>query len=144
MAKPRILIDTNILIDVLANRQPFVTEAKLLWDAHVDSKMDGYVAAVSLTNFFYIMRRLGVTNEEVWKGVRVILDTFYICEVNEVALRYAAQLPGDDFEDNVQIACAVAYQLDGIATRDDKGFKHAPLTAFHPADLLVQLGKNGE
>lgn len=57
MAKPRILIDTNILIDVLANRQPFVTEAKLLWDAHVDSKMDGYVAAVSLTDFFYIMRR---------------------------------------------------------------------------------------
>ncbi|NKQ34487.1 MAG: PIN domain-containing protein [Chloroflexi bacterium] len=139
----QVLLDTNVLIDVLANRKPFAPESQAVWDAHVNRSIKGYIAAISVTNFFYIIRRL-TTKEEAWNGVHIILDTFAICDISAALLRYAAQLPGADLEDNVQIACAQALDLDAIVTRDKPGFQKTSIPILTPSELIAELGLKGE
>jgi hypothetical protein len=55
------------------------------------------------------------------------------------ALRLARTYPGQDFEDNLQIACAVLYNLDGIVTRDQTGFTASPIPVFTPTAVLQTL-----
>lgn len=111
----RILIDTNVLLDVLLNRAPWVAHAAALWKACTDGQVTGYVCASSFTDIFYIARRL--TNlDRARIAVRLCLETFEVCSVNQSALQMAYGLPGSDFEDNVQIACAPQYALDAIVS----------------------------
>jgi hypothetical protein len=51
----------------------------------------------------------------------------------------AQAMPGSDFEDNLQIACAIHVGVDLIITRDPRGFARSPLPVATPADLVAQL-----
>jgi predicted nucleic acid-binding protein len=59
--------------------------------------------------------------------------------VDRVALEAAHAMTGSDFEDNLQIACAVQAGADAIVTRDAQGFRGAPLPVLAPADLMAQV-----
>jgi len=67
------------------------------------------------------------------------LDAFEVCAVDRRALEQAETLPGDDFEDNVQIACASIANLDAIITRNKDDFEGAQPHALLPSELLAQL-----
>lgn len=62
-----------------------------------------------------------------------------ILAIDVALLRIARAAPGGDFEDNVQIACAQAADLDLIITRDTADFSHAALPAIEPADIVKYL-----
>ena len=130
-----LLFDTNVILDVLLNRSPWVTDAQKVWQACDDGNVAGYVPASALTDIFYIARRVADLTK-AHQAVRVCLDTFVICSVNRQTLEHAYALPGNDFEDNVQIACAVHANLDHILTRDPSGFSSSPVPALTPADWL--------
>jgi predicted nucleic acid-binding protein len=134
----RILFDTNVIIDVLTNREPFVEASQAVWRMHDEGEIDGYLSAVSLTNLFYIVRKSS-NQADAWTGVNTCLQAFTICEVNQTILKYAAMLGGKDFEDNVQMASASAYQLDFIVTRDEQGFVGSSVPALTPQELMAQI-----
>ena len=138
MAESRFLLDTNILLDVFLNRQPWVVDAKALWQAHEDGRLTGYITATSLTNIFYIARK-HVNLEAARDAVRTCLETFEICAVDRAVLESAAVLAGNDFEDNVQLMCASVASLDAVVTRDPADFKHANLPILAPAAALTRL-----
>lgn len=134
----RLLFDTNLVLDVLLNREPWVTEAKALWQAHDDGKIVGYITASTLTDIFYVARRL--TNLELaFRAIHLCLDTFEICPVDRTTLRLALDLPGADFEDNLQIVCASLAGLEAIVTRNPADFKAASVSIFSPAEILTRL-----
>jgi hypothetical protein len=64
-----------------------------------------------------------------------------IVPVDRTALEMATTLPGSDFEDNLQIACAVQACLDAIVTRNPQDFAGSPVPVLTPAELLALLGK---
>jgi predicted nucleic acid-binding protein len=133
-----ILIDTNIILDVLLNRAPFVTASKAVWQAHDDSKIDGHVAATTLTNIFFIVRKIaGLPDARA--AICVCLDAFTICAVDRQILEMADKLPGNDFEDNVQIACATIADVSAIVTRDKTGFTAAAIAVLTPDELLTHI-----
>ncbi len=134
----RVLLDTNVLLDVLLNRAPWVAESCAVWQAHEDGRIPGYVVACAVADIFYVARRL-TQLETARKAVRLCLETFEICAVDRQALEQAQSLLGNDFEDNLQIACASLASLDAIVTRDKEGFKTAPLTVLRPAELLAKI-----
>lgn len=134
----RILFDTNIVLDVLLNREPFVTEAKALWEANDNGRLVGYISASSLTDIFYVARRIAGV-ETARTAVRVCLDAFEICEIDRAVLEHAFSLGGTDFEDDLQIACAHFADIDAIATRDKAGFSESPVLAATPAEVLSKL-----
>jgi predicted nucleic acid-binding protein len=57
MAEMRVLFDTNVVLDVLLRREPWVVEAQALWQAVDDGRIVGYIPAVAVTNIVYIARR---------------------------------------------------------------------------------------
>ncbi len=133
-----ILFDVNVVLDVLLDRKPWVTEAAAAWRANDEGQIIGYILASAMTDIFYIARRLAGL-EMARTTVRTCLEAFEICTVDRQALEQAEALQGNDFEDNLQIACANIAGIDAIVTRDKNGFKTATIPVWTPAELLTQL-----
>lgn len=134
----KVLIDANVILDVLLNRSPWVTDSQTLWDANHRKQIHGYLVATTVTNLFYIARKL-VGQPLALKGVRDCLAAFDIVPVDQTILQDAATLPGSDFEDNVTIRCAVASGMDAIVTRNLADFTNSPVPAFSPVELLNRI-----
>jgi predicted nucleic acid-binding protein len=136
----KVLIDANVALDVVLERRPWLDDSKAVWDACHETRIVGHLVATSLTNLFYVSRRL-IGTEKARAGVRICLATFEIIPVGRLELEQADAMTGSDLEDNVSLACALAAGLDAIVTRDPKGFAGSPVPVLSPAELLAQLPK---
>ena len=135
----RVLLDTNVILDVLLEREPFVADAATIWQAVEDQAIQGYVTATTLTNIYYIAHKLkGSTVARL--AVSEILALMRVCAVNDTVLRAALALPLADYEDAVQVACALAADLEVIVTRDVEGFASSPVQTIAPAEFLQSGG----
>jgi predicted nucleic acid-binding protein len=134
----RALLDTNIILDALFSREPFGELAAAIWKAHEDERFTGYLCAITPVNVFYLARKDGQQKQAV-RMMNDLMNTFEISPVNRAVLRSALQLEMKDFEDAVQIACALADGLDFIVTRDVKDFTNSPIRAITPADFVKEL-----
>ena len=137
-----VLLDMNVVLDVLLNRAPWVADSSAVWDAHRDGRISAHLAAFSLPTIFYIVRKqndLAMAQD----GVRVCLETLEIAPVLRSTLELARLQSLSDYEDNLQIACAIEAQLDAIVTRDPAGFAQSPVPAMTPAELLNRLATAG-
>jgi predicted nucleic acid-binding protein len=139
----KVLLDTNIVLDVMLAREPFLLDSKAVWQACDDGRINGYILASALTDIFYIARKVA-GRDSARQAVEVCLAAFAVCPVNQTVLEQALQLPGSDFEDNVQIAAAVQSAMDAIVTRNPDDFAHAPLVVISPAALVTQMGTGTE
>jgi predicted nucleic acid-binding protein len=136
----RVLLDTNLLLDLVLRREPWFTQEAEFRQAIDDGRITGLMCASAVTDVFYIVRRasgLAVAHSTV----RACLDSFEIVAVDRHILESAAALPGNDFEDNVQIACAATARVDAIVTRDPSGFRQPAIPALTPAEALERLGR---
>ena len=133
-----ILLDTNVVLDVLLNRAPWVAEASAVWDAHRDGRVSAHLAAFALPTIFYIVRKQNDLTR-AHDGVRVCLETLEIAPVERSTLELARSQPLSDYEDNLQIACAIEAQLRAIVTRNPADFAKSPVPALTPAELLRQI-----
>lgn len=137
----RVLFDLNVILDVVLNRQPWANEAAQLWNAHTTGRIDGYIAAIELTNLFYVVRnQKDATAARL--AVRCCIATFNIIAVDRTVLSAADSQSGSDFEDNVCIACADAANIDVIVTRDASGFAHSTIPVEAPAALWTRLNQS--
>lgn len=133
-----VLLDTNVVLDRLLQRQPWLDQAADLWRARSTGLLIAYLAASTLTDIFYIGRRI-VGGEQALAGVDICLREFGIVAITRDVLIAARALSGDDFEDNVQVACAQAAALQFIVTRDLKGFATSPIRAIEPGEIGSHL-----
>lgn len=136
-----LLLDTNIVLDVLLNRAPWVNDSKAVWAACDKGTATGFITATTLTNIFYIAKRQADI-QQARQAVRICLDTFIVCQVDSIVLEHAYLLAGKDFEDDLQIACATSEKLGAIITRNLADFQHASLPAYTPSDWLKQSTQN--
>jgi predicted nucleic acid-binding protein len=134
----RVLLDTNVVLDALLDRQPWSAAATQIWQAHRAGKVEAHVNATSVTNIFYVSRKL-IGRERAWQGVHACLDQLRIIAVDVALLQAAVAIGGGDLEDNLQITCATAAKLEAIVTRDPAGFAHSPIEVLTPAQLLQRL-----
>jgi predicted nucleic acid-binding protein len=136
----RVLIDTNIVLDFLLQREPFFQDVELLFQAIDAGQLIGYVTATTLTDIFYISRKHTRSVEQARQAVSETLTAMVICPIDRAVLESAFNSGLVDFEDAVQIFGAVAQGLDAILTRDNKGFLSSPIPVLSVQDLLPQLG----
>lgn len=134
----RVLLDTNVVLDALLDRQPWNADARAIWQAHLNSQVAAHIVATAITDVFYIARR-HAGRDRAWLAVRACLDQLYVISVGANELQTAATLPGNDLEDNLQIVCAAAAHLDAIVTRDPAGFAHSMVAVLRPSELLSRL-----
>ena len=136
----RVLLDINVVLDVFLARNPWLADSAAVVQAGLDGKVTAYLSAASPPTIFYVVRG----NANLAKAHAVIkecLGNFPILPVDRTALEMATTFPGSDFEDNLQIACAVEAKLDPIVTRNPKDFAGSPVPVLTPAELLALLAK---
>jgi predicted nucleic acid-binding protein len=132
------LLDTNVLLDLFLNRSPWAADAAIIWDAHRQIQIRAWVAAFTLPTIFYIVRKHSDTSA-ARMAMRACLTTLDIAPTDEATLLAAHSLAGLDFEDDLQIACAVQAGVDAIVTRDPRGFAASPTPVLTPADMAASL-----
>ncbi|UBF26369.1 PIN domain-containing protein [Kovacikia minuta CCNUW1] len=130
----RVLIDTNVVLDFLQEREPFVENASRLFERIDDGETEGFIAATTITNIYYIVRR-AAGRAVAQDAITQVLSDLNICTVDLEVLEQAVALNFEDFEDAVQYACAVAYSVDAIVTRDVSGFINAEIPVVLPEDI---------
>ncbi len=135
----RVLVDTNIVLDYLLDREPFLQDAKTLFNAIDAGKIVGYVSATALTDIFYIARKHTQSLSLARQAISTTLAVMVVCSINRSVLEAAFDSGLTDFEDAVQIFCASAHGLDAIVTRDKKGFLSSPIIVLSVQQLLEQL-----
>jgi predicted nucleic acid-binding protein len=134
----KILIDTNIILDLILERQPFVENAVLIFEQIERGNLAGYIAATTITNIFYIIRKIE-GREVALAAIHRLLVGLQFCAVDRQTIETALSLGLKDFEDSVQLVCATLDQLDAIVTRDPKDFSSSNLPIYSPTELLTQL-----
>lgn len=133
-----VLFDTNVVLDVLMDRQPHAPDALRLF-AHVEQgTLAGLLGATTLTTVHYFARkRLG--EEEARKRIGMLIQLFSVAPVTHIVLEDALALPFGDFEDAVLHEAARHAGAQGIVTRNTADFARASLAIYSPADLRVAL-----
>ena len=115
----------------------FFRDASFLFEMIAKEQVIGYVAATTLTDIFYVSKKHTRSLEKARQVIAEILVTMEICVVNHNVIELAFSSDNSDFEDAIQIACAVSERLDTILTRDQEGFLLSPLQV-----LSIQQLKN--
>lgn len=136
-----ILVDTNIIIDALANREPYADDAKRIMEKCAAREITGILAAHSIPNLFYILRK-NFSQEERRFLLKNLCEIFQISDLNEKKI--VAALENNvfsDFEDGLQEECAVESMADYIVTRNPADFKHSRVKVILPDELLRELEK---
>ncbi|MBD2741207.1 PIN domain-containing protein [Coleofasciculus sp. FACHB-1120] len=135
----KVLIDTNIMLDGLLEREPFNEDARALFQAIDLGQIQGYVTATTLTDIFYIVRKQTQSLERARLAVIETLEVMEVCLVDHLRLERAIASNLRDFEDALQLACAIADRLDAIVTRDSQGFAGATLPILFVSELRDRL-----
>jgi predicted nucleic acid-binding protein len=131
-----LLIDTDVLLDYLFKRQPFLDYADNIVKLLRTKQIKGYVSAQSLINAFYILR-----NDFAFAERKAIVRSFCyfvtICNVSgDMVVRALEDTSFSDFEDCVQMQCAISVNADFIITRNTKDFANSRIKAITPAEFL--------
>lgn len=130
-------LDTNVIIDFLANRTPFSDEAAQLFDLAIQQKLRLYVAAVSYNNIYYILRQ-SLKHAETIKILADLQEWTETLDVTKEGIQLAMKSGFNDLEDAIQYQCAKANtNITCIVTRDEKGFKSSTLSILSPKEALA-------
>ena len=136
----RILFDTNVVLDVLLDRQPYVEASSAAWAAIETGIAEGMLAAHAVTTIHYLVRK-EVGNVKARRIVTAILRVFGVAAVDGAVVQEALQLPFSDFEDAVTAAAARLAGCECIVTRDPRGFRGSPVRSLTPEAVTPLLDK---
>jgi predicted nucleic acid-binding protein len=131
-----IFIDTNVLIDVLAEREPFYADSARVWTLAEQGRVKGFISVISFNNIYYVVRRL--RTRQIADGMMVLLrDTFSAVALDEQILDQAIDAKRKNLEDAIQYYSAVHARVDCIVSRDADAFPQSDLPVLTPAELLI-------
>ena len=139
----RVLLDTDVILDVFLKREPFAEAAAELWRANEQGLYEGYVSAITPVNLFYVARKIKDATV-AHAAVTELLVAFHVCPIDRLTLQSALALSFRDYEDAVQHASAAASQLDAIVTRDAQDYAQATLPILSPMDFLKQIASRAD
>jgi len=134
-----IFLDTNVIIDFLADRRPFSLLAAKIFNYSLQGKVKVFISAVSYNNIYYILRQ-SLTNRETIKLLDELCEMTEIADVTKAIIKKSLKTDFKDFEDAIQYNCALSInKIDFIVTRDTKDFKNSVLPVLTPEEALSSL-----
>lgn len=132
----RVFVDTNVLLDVLAERKPFYSDSVSIWTLAESGRLEASVAAVSFTNCWYVVRK-HAGRRSADKALHLLRDVFTPVDFTAQILNQAIDAGFEDFEDAVQFHSAVQAGVKCLLTRNADHFPRAPLPVLSPAEFLA-------
>lgn len=132
-----VLIDTNVVLDYIAKREPYAEHANRIVKMCTLKEINGCVAAHTIINLFFILR-----NELSIKQRKSVLlkmcRVFTVIGIDNTKILSALENDSfNDFEDCLQDECADDFNADYLITRNIKDFKNSKVKAIEPNDFLL-------
>lgn len=134
----KVLIDTNIILDVLCDRTEFLEASSRVWKYCEINKLSGVISAISVPNIVYILRK-ELDPDKTKEIIDRLLLIFDVAELKAEDLRKAAEMKTADYEDAIQMCCADRINADFIVTRNIRDFVSSPVPAVKPSELLDRI-----
>lgn len=131
----RILLDTNVLIDLYTQRPPDgnISQKLLVMKEFGDAEL--WVSAKSFTDAFYVLRKT-YNSIFVQNAFEESYQWLEICSVDASDIHLASSRKWNDFEDCLIDVCAEKIKADYLLTRDESGFARAHVQAIDPIDFF--------
>ena len=134
----KLLIDSNVVLDVLQNRHPnYETSYKVLVMCY-DKKLLGYISTLTFANIVYIMRK-ELNSDKIVELLEYLKPIFDFVDFKKSDIEQAAKMKWKDFEDAIQYLAAKQIKAQYIVTRNLKDFALSEVPAITPDELLVIL-----
>lgn len=133
----KIFVDTNVIIDFLADRKPFSEPATNLFSLAAQHKFIIYISAISFNNIYYLLKRQ-LSHSKTIKTLIELQNLTRTVEVSEVIIKKSLQSDFNDFEDAIQYFCASS--ITGITcfvTRNSKDYKSSKIAVLTPGETLA-------
>ena len=133
-----IFVDTNVLLDVLAKREPYYADAARIWSLAECGKVEGQVSVISFNNIYYVVRKVG-TRKAAEDALRLLRDVFVPIPLSVQILHQAIDAGFADFEDAIQFHSAIHAGARFLITRDPDHFPDGGPAVLSPAEYLATL-----
>ncbi len=135
----KIMCDTNVILDVLLEREPFAEDSYKILKLCEEHKIDGFVSASSVTDIFYLVRKYTHSTELAYKAVGKLLEIVKVCSVKNNDILIAFQKKAKNFEDCLVATCAKSIHCDYIATRNKRDFEGFEISVLAPNEILLKI-----
>ena len=134
----RVLVDTNVVLDVLLARRPFVAASAEVFGLVEHSRIEGLLCATTITTIDYLLTQ-AMPRPAARQALQKILELFEIAPVNRAVLEEAIRSKVADFEDAVLDQAGRLAGAEAIVTRNQSDFRLAFLKVLGPDELLASL-----
>ena len=133
----RAFIDTNVIVDVVAKREPFFADSQAVLALCATGELEGVVSDLTFCNVAYVLRK-SLGSAQLRNGLRVLKNHLQVVSIGEAAITAALGNEMTDFEDAVQLEAARANRVDVIVTRNVRHFNNSPIRVCSPSELLAE------
>lgn len=134
-----VFVDTNIIIDLLADRRPFSKFAIEIFDLAAKNKVNLFTSSHSIATTHYLLKKYR-QEKELREIIYALLDYIDVIPIDLSIIKKSLLSNHKDFEDAIQIFAANSVKnLDFLVTRNVKDFKHAGVVVLPPDELLPRL-----
>ena len=134
----KVLVDTNVVLDVLLARQPFVEPAAVVFGLIEQSKIDGLLCATTITTIDYLLTQ-AMPRPVARQTLRTLMELFEIAPVTRAVLEEAFKSKLMDLEDAVLDKAGRLAGAEIVVTRNQKDFRHAVLKVMGPDEFLASF-----
>lgn len=134
----KVLLDTNIVLDLLLDREPFSELAQKIFLKIEREEIQGFLCPTTLTTIYYLLNK-HLTKAQCDQAILSLLELFEVTELNKYILNESLKNVGTDFEDSVIYTSAKDANIDILITRDQSGFKKSTTKVMLPHEFLIFL-----
>ena len=136
----RVFLDTKVIIDLIMNREPFVSEAEKIFILSEIYNYDVMTSALTIANLAYSIDGL---NKKPHHPIAKLLPLLKIVDLTSAIIEETVVSAFGDFEDGLQHASALSARVDVIVTRNKKDFKHSLMPVMSPREFLDVFKSEG-
>ena len=133
----KVLIDTNIALDVLLKRTPYYEKSAGVLALSEKRKIDAYISASAVTDIYYITRKALKDKRATIDLLRRLVNVVKVAAVIDDNVRQALELEWDDFEDSIQYVAGESLQVEYVITRNPKDYERGSISVVTPEVFLT-------
>jgi len=136
----RVIVDTNVVLDILLEREPFVNAAVDIFCLVEESRIEAFLCATTITRIDYLLNQ-SLPPSKARDALRKLMSMFEIAPVNRPVIERALVSKIKDFEDAVLDEAGQMAAVDSVISRNTKDFTGSVLKVFEPNEFLAQFNR---
>ncbi len=134
----KIFLDSDVLLDYLTAREPFLNEIKIIIDKGIKKEVKLFTSSLIIANIHYFISKVENSKRAISK-IEKLVSFIKILSVGESEILESIKSKFKDFEDSIQNSCAISQKMDLIVTRNVKDFKLSKLPILTPKEFVIKL-----